>query len=193
MFDQQIRGPSPIQCFGHLDHIRGPLPPPGHLVTMKTPFYRGSRSPLKLFPLNGQRRWSETAAVQSGAEEAENQARRWSMPWEKEKTEKQQARMPISKLAAATGAISKPSCVSTPDSSVDGLTEAIRLLSCKPMIKTVQPPIQQPQPPFMDELTAPPQFLPQQGLYGIWSPRTQPNFMKFMRDPDKTFDEHAPP
>lgn len=57
---QDIRGPSPIQNF--LENIRGPLPNPGHLLGMKAPFYRCSRSPLNfpLFPL--QRRWSEAAA-----------------------------------------------------------------------------------------------------------------------------------
>lgn len=126
---EQIRGPSPVlgpqQGLGHLDHIRGPLPPPGHLLTMKAPFYRGSRSPLNfpLFP-TCQRRWSETAAVQSTSEDPENQARRWSMPWE-HKTDKQNTRVPISKLAVPVG---KPSCGSTPDSSMDGLSEAIQVL-----------------------------------------------------------------
>lgn len=103
---QDIRGPSPIQ--GFLDNCRGPLPNPGHLLGMKAPFYRGSRSPLNfpLFPLAGQRRWSEAAAgeVCSGDSvlDAESQMRRWSMPWEATKTERnwQQTRnMPVSKLA----------------------------------------------------------------------------------------------
>lgn len=57
---ENIRGPSPVHNF--LENIRGPLPNPGHLLGMKTPFYRCSRSPLNfpLFPL--QRRWSEAAA-----------------------------------------------------------------------------------------------------------------------------------
>lgn len=139
-----IRGPSPIQ--GFLDNIRGPLPNPGHLLGMKMPFYRGSRSPLNfpLFPLlNGQRRWSEAAAGEvSGADysvsDAENQMRRWSMPWEATKTTDRNTvswnqtggnRMPISKLA-----VHKSSQSTTPDSiwSQDGLAEAIQLLSCRP-------------------------------------------------------------
>lgn len=105
---QDIRGPSPIQ--GFLDNCcRGPLPNPGHLLGMKAPFYRGSRSPLNfpLFPLAGQRRWSEAAAgeVCSGDSvlDAESQMRRWSMPWEATKTDRnwqqQRNNHPVSKLA----------------------------------------------------------------------------------------------
>lgn len=106
---QDIRGPSPIH--GFLDSIRGPLPNPGHLLGMKAPFHRCSRSPLNfpLFPLNGQRRWSEAAAGEVKGEsivmDAESQMRRWSMPWEASKTDKntvtwhQTRIMPISKLA----------------------------------------------------------------------------------------------
>lgn len=107
-----IRGPSPIQ--GFLENIRGPLPNPGHLLGMKTPFYRGSRSPLNfpLFPLNGQRRWSEAAAGEVKGEpsmlDAESHMRRWSMPWASSKSVKntvswhQTKIMPISKLAVPT-------------------------------------------------------------------------------------------
>lgn len=85
----EVRGPSPIQ--GFLDNIRGPLPNPGNLLGMKAPpttYHRGgSRSPLNcpLFPLVGQRRWSEAAAGEvrsDGLEESEANMRRWSMPWE---------------------------------------------------------------------------------------------------------------
>lgn len=107
----EIRGPSPIH--GFLDNVRGPLPNPGHLLGMKTPFYRGSRSPLNfpLFPLNGQRRWSEAAAgevkvSESSHFDAESHMRRWSMPWEatsptvKNTVSWHQTKiMPISKLA----------------------------------------------------------------------------------------------
>jgi len=87
------------------------LPNPGHLLTMKTPFYRGSRSPLlnyPLFPLNGQRRWSEAAAGEVKCEstmDAESQMRRWSMPWAASKADRntvswhQTRIMPVSKLA----------------------------------------------------------------------------------------------
>lgn len=104
-----IRGPSPIQ--GFLDNVRGPLPNPGHLLAMKAPFYRCSRSPLNfpLFPLNGQRRWSEAAAGEVKGDatvmDAESQMRRWSMPWEASKSDRntvtwhQTRIMPTSKLA----------------------------------------------------------------------------------------------
>lgn len=86
----EIRGPSPIQ--GFLDNVKGPLPNPGLLISMKAPFYRGSRSPLSfpLFRLCGQRRWSEAAAneVKTDETDAESQMRRWSMPWEASKTDK---------------------------------------------------------------------------------------------------------
>lgn len=189
---EQIRGPSPIQGMGHLDNIRGPLPNPGHLLTMKTPFYRGSRSPLNfpLFPSNGQRRWSETAAVQSGVQEDENQARRWSMPWE-HKTDKQNTRMPISKLAVpmhqAKSSVSggDRSQSITSDSSVDGLTEAIQLLSCKPVQRTLT---------MQHSIGAP--FIEEPGgMYGIWSaPQTQVSpHLRFMKEQDKSFDENAAP
>lgn len=106
---QDIRGPSPIH--GFLENVRGPLPNPGHLLGMKAPFGRCSRSPLNfpLFPLNGQRRWSEAAAGEVKGEttvmDVESQMRRWSMPWEALKTDRntvnwhQTRLMPISKLA----------------------------------------------------------------------------------------------
>lgn len=56
---------------------------------MKSPFLRGSRSPLHfpLFPLSSQRRWSEAAAGDVGAGVAcrnsgDSTMRRWSMPWD---------------------------------------------------------------------------------------------------------------
>ena len=160
---QDIRGPSPIQ--GFLDNCRGPLPNPGHLLGMKAPFYRGSRSPLNfpLFPLAGQRRWSEAAAGEvccgDSVLDAESQMRRWSMPWEATKTDRNNwhptRNLPVSKLAVPPSGGYNPggmhpmphtsrSCSdrsqsTTPDSawhssitSQDGLAEAIQLLSCKP-------------------------------------------------------------
>lgn len=99
-----------IKIYGVHIGICGPLPNPGHLLGMKTPFYRGSRSPLNfpLFPLNGQRRWSEAAAGEVGEPsmlDAESHMRRWSMPWASSKSVKntvswhQTKIMPISKLA----------------------------------------------------------------------------------------------
>lgn len=52
---------------------------------MKSPFpTRSCRSPLHfpLFPLVGQRRWSEAAAPEVGGESGESTMRRWSMPWD---------------------------------------------------------------------------------------------------------------
>ncbi|KAG4078538.1 hypothetical protein HA402_009250 [Bradysia odoriphaga] len=117
----EIRGPSP----SFLENIRGPLPNPGHLLGMKTPFNRGGRSPLNfpLFPLNGQRRWSEAAAGEVKGEsvfDAESHMRRWSMPWEASTSVKntvtwhQTKIMPISKLAVPTSKSNSQS--TTPDS-----------------------------------------------------------------------------
>lgn len=150
----QVRGPSPHHDRrgpspqGFLDNIRvGPLPNPGLLIGMKAPFYRGSsRSPLNfpLFPLSGQRRWSEAGHVstEESALDAESHMRRWSMPWEASKTDRntvswhQTRIMPISKLAVP---IDRGSQSTTPENwqsssvtSQDGLAEAIQLLSCRP-------------------------------------------------------------
>ncbi|KAL5284720.1 hypothetical protein ACFFRR_006803 [Megaselia abdita] len=164
---QEIRGPSPVS-HTFLDNIRGPLPNPGHLLGMKVPFYRGSRSPLNfpLFPLNGQRRWSEAAAgeVRSGEHiiDAETQMRRWSMPWEVTKTDKntvtwhQTRIMPISKLARpiSSKANSDRSQSTTPDSiwqseNQDGIAEAIQLLSIRP--QSYKLTTQQSFPTFIEE------------------------------------------
>lgn len=207
---EQIRGPSPVQGLGHLDHIRGPLPNPGHLLTMKAPFYRGSRSPLNfpLFPSNGQRRWSETAAVQHQSEEA-NEARRWSMPWENKTDKQNTSRIPISKLAVQ---IQPPrsndrSQSITSDSSVDGLTEAIQLLSCKPMprMNPIPPPtigapfIEEPVRNFLIQhqisIFISFKLFLQQGMYGIWSATTPqiPPHLRYLKEQEKSFDENAPP
>lgn len=77
---------------------------------MKSPFPgRGSRSPLHypLFPLNCQRRWSEAAAVETPAEHADSQMRRWSMPWDTSWTEGNQQgpqKFQPSKLMVPSGA-----------------------------------------------------------------------------------------
>lgn len=70
---------------GAIETIRGPFPNPGQLLTMKSPFPgRGSRSPLHfpLFPISGQRRWSEAAAAEVVVECGDGTMRRWSMPWD---------------------------------------------------------------------------------------------------------------
>ncbi|XP_043461406.1 uncharacterized protein LOC122497997 isoform X2 [Leptopilina heterotoma] len=100
------------------------------------------RSPLPypLFPLQFQRRWSETAAAEMCGEAAENTVRRWSMPWDcRHVTEwsrqdmRNRLRVPLQDRSRST----------TPDSiwksatttSQDGLREAIQLLSCKPGVR----------------------------------------------------------
>ncbi|XP_055703709.1 uncharacterized protein LOC129802140 isoform X1 [Phlebotomus papatasi] len=198
-----IRGPSPVQ--GFLETIRGPLPNPGHLLGMKAPFYRGSRSPLNfpmLFPLN-QRRWSEAAAGEVSGEaslDAESQMRRWSMPWEASKTDRstvswhQTRLMPMSKLAAVP--ISKSSSdrsqSTTPDSvwqssvtSQDGLAEAIQLLSCRPVSRPQYPPqppplhqvMQQQPPPFIEEPHTS-QILQNIGPFGLWPTIPNPSLQR---------------
>lgn len=88
-FHEPMRGPSPIHYQEPrgvaIETLRGPLPTPGQLHTMKSPYPgRGSRSPLHfpLFPLSGQRRWSEVAAGDVTTEGGDSVMRRWSMPWD---------------------------------------------------------------------------------------------------------------
>nr|XP_022905384.1 uncharacterized protein LOC111417364 [Onthophagus taurus] len=151
-YNEPIRGTSPIGAFadmirgaGHIESIRGPLPNPGQLHTMKSPFpSRGSRSPLHfpLFPLSGQRRWSEAAAGDVGSDTGDSTMRRWSMPWDCGRVEAapwQQRYLP-SKLAVPGTSSQERSRSATPDASPqpgtitsgEGLAEAIQLLSCRP-------------------------------------------------------------
>lgn len=90
-FHEPLRGPSPVHTYSEpvrtagFEMLRGPLPTPGQLHSMKSPFPgRGSRSPLHfpLFPLSGQRRWSEAAAGDVPTESGDSVMRRWSMPWD---------------------------------------------------------------------------------------------------------------
>ncbi|XP_017493041.1 PREDICTED: uncharacterized protein LOC108381117 isoform X2 [Rhagoletis zephyria] len=147
---EQARGPSPLQEI--FENTKGPLPNPGHLLAMKHPFNRGVRSPLyiPLFPLNGQRRWSEAAAgevIDENSTDVESQMRRWSMPWEAVKSDQntvtwyQTRIMPINNMKVLNHKTpcSDRSVSNTPDlnwqscaASHDGLTEAIQLLSCRP-------------------------------------------------------------
>lgn len=144
------RGPSPLQAI--FENTKGPLPNPGYLLAMKSSFCRGGRSPLNipLFPLNGQRRWSEAAAgevTDENSTDVESQMRRWSMPWEAVKTDQntvtwyQTRIMPINNISLLNHKTpcSDRSVSNTPDlnwqscaTSHDGLTEAIQLLSCRP-------------------------------------------------------------
>lgn len=163
---QEIRGLSPVSHTFY-DNVRGPFPNPGQLLGMKVPFYRGSRSPLNfpLFPLNGQRRWSEAAAgeVKSGEHiiDAETQMRRWSMPWEvTTKTDKNtvtwhQTRIIPKSKSKKHRANSDRSQSITPDSiwqpnepPQDGIADAIQLLSIRPQYKLTT---QQSFPTFIEE------------------------------------------
>ncbi|XP_015125341.2 uncharacterized protein LOC107047119 [Diachasma alloeum] len=100
------------------------------------------RSPLRypLFPLQVQRRWSETAAAEMSGESTESTMRRWSMPWDcrhinewPRQEERSRLRVPHHDRSRST----------TPDSvwkssgmaSQDGLQEAIQLLSCRPGVR----------------------------------------------------------
>lgn len=90
-FHDATQGHSPVLTFPEsirvtgFETLKGPFPTPGQLHSMKSPFPgRGSRSPLHfpLFPLNGQRRWSEAAAGDVSMESGDSTMRRWSMPWD---------------------------------------------------------------------------------------------------------------
>lgn len=112
---------------------------------MKYPFPgRGSRSPLHfpLFPLSGQRRWSEAAAAEVGGDSSDSSMRRWSMPWDSARVEAGPWKYLPSKLAVPTTTASQersqsttPEAVTQPGTipSAEGLAEAIQLLSCRPM------------------------------------------------------------
>ncbi|XP_016959472.1 uncharacterized protein LOC108030846 [Drosophila biarmipes] len=155
----QPRGPSPQMniCDANpmqaiFEHTRGPLPNPGQLLSMKIPFHRNVKSSLSfpLFPLNGQRRWSEAAAgevIDGISTDPESQMRRWSMPWEASKTDKntvtwnQTRIMPMSALKTSSYKMSSSERYTSHNSdgnwplastSQDGLLEAIQLLSIRP-------------------------------------------------------------
>ncbi|XP_051161684.1 uncharacterized protein LOC127281812 [Leptopilina boulardi] len=124
------------QCFERLYSS----PPPLAASTQQSQ-QNCHRSPLPypLFPLQFQRRWSETAAAEMCGEAAYT-VRRWSMPWDcRHVTEwsrqdmRNRLRVPLQDRSRST----------TPDSiwksatmtSQDGLREAIQLLSCKPGVR----------------------------------------------------------
>ncbi|KAK2586544.1 hypothetical protein KPH14_011435 [Odynerus spinipes] len=100
------------------------------------------RSPLPypLFPLQVQRRWSETAAADMSGESSENTMRRWSMPWDCRHVTEWPRQEVRSRLKVPHHDRSRST---TPDSvwkasamaSQDGLREAIQLLSCKPGVR----------------------------------------------------------
>ncbi|KAK9887896.1 hypothetical protein WA026_000200 [Henosepilachna vigintioctopunctata] len=158
-YQEMARVSSPVQSFsesvrpvGPLETIRGPFPNPGQLHTMKHPFPgRGMRSPLHypLFPISGQRRWSEAAAQEVGGESGDGTMRRWSMPWDSGRAECSswnQKSLPPSKLTVPPPTSSQersrsttPEAQSTPGTltSGEGLAEAIQLLSCRPMRSSI--------------------------------------------------------
>lgn len=162
---QEFRGPSPTT--NSLLDKRGPFPNPGPIAGMKTPFYSSAKTlNFPLFQLNVQRRWSEASAGEvRGADnfvDVEAQMRRWSMPWEVLKTERntvtwQQTRiMPGSKPSRPTSskANSDRSQSTTPDSvwptcQKDGLDDAIHLLSLRPQSYKLN--TQQSFPTFVEE------------------------------------------
>lgn len=136
-YQEPYRGPSPIHGFsGHAEVIRGPFPNPGQLHTMKSPFpIRGSRSPLHfpLFPLAGQRRWSEAAAGDVGSESTDSTMRRWSMPWDCGRVEAapwQQRYFP-SKLAVPIGGTGDRSRSTTPGESLSNLSYSQLMYPCR--------------------------------------------------------------
>lgn len=143
------REPSPIHNLPlvtnrntHLESIRGPFPAPGLLHTMKGPF-RNARSPLyfPLFPLSGQRRWSEVATGERISEMNADTMRRWSMPYDCARLDSgTKFHLPTSKLSTShqeqrsrsnTPALVENICNPSITSS-EGLVEAIQLLSSRP-------------------------------------------------------------
>ncbi|XP_046470519.1 uncharacterized protein [Neodiprion pinetum] len=106
-----------------------------------------SRLPYPLFPLQVQRRWSETAAAEMSGSTVENATRRWSMPWDcrhvSDFLEAPTAHQNNARTKLKVPSSQERSRAVTPDSSwksstmasQDGLREAIQLLSCKPGIR----------------------------------------------------------
>ncbi|XP_077254558.1 uncharacterized protein LOC143893251 isoform X4 [Temnothorax americanus] len=97
---------------------------------------RRSPLPYSLFPLQVQRRWSETAAAEMSGESAESTMRRWSMPWDckhviewPRQDARSRLRVPQQDRSRST---TPDSMWKTSMASQDGLQEAIQLLSCKP-------------------------------------------------------------
>jgi hypothetical protein len=152
-YQEVHRGPSPIHCCsemirgpGSIETIRGPFPNPGQLFSMKSPFPgRGSRSPLHfpLFPISGQRRWSEAAAAEVVGDNGDGTMRRWSMPWDCGRVEAgpwQQRYLPSKLVVPPSSTSQDRSRSTTPEAlpqpgtitSGEGLAEAIQLLSCRP-------------------------------------------------------------
>ncbi|XP_043287019.1 uncharacterized protein [Venturia canescens] len=122
------------------------------LYSSPTPLSSGSiqqnshRSPLPfpLFPLQVQRRWSETAAAEMSGDTTESTMRRWSMPWDCRHVsewpcqESSSVRLRVPPRNADRSRSITPDSApksSTITTSQDGLQEAIQLLSCRPGIR----------------------------------------------------------
>ncbi|KAK0181141.1 hypothetical protein PV327_003448 [Microctonus hyperodae] len=128
------------QCF---ERLYSPQTPISSSSIQQHQQQNNHRSPLRypLFPLQVQRRWSETAAAEMSGDMIESTVRRWSMPWDcrhvtewPRQDERARLRVPINDRSRST----------TPDliwksssgmASQDGLQEAIQLLSCRPGIR----------------------------------------------------------
>ncbi|XP_012279193.1 uncharacterized protein LOC105699068 [Orussus abietinus] len=124
------------QCF---ERLYSP-PLASSSVQQSQPNSHRSPLPYPLFPLQVQRRWSETAAAEMSGESAENTVRRWSMPWDcRHVTEwpRQEARTRLRVPHRDRSRSTTPDSVwkSSTMASQDGLQEAIQLLSCKPGIR----------------------------------------------------------
>ncbi|XP_048515593.1 uncharacterized protein LOC105692415 [Athalia rosae] len=108
-----------------------------------------SRLPYPLFPLQVQRRWSETAAAEVSGTAVENATRRWSMPWDCRHVSdfletpptthhdhiRGKLKVPIPQERGRPVTPDNSSWKSSTMASQDGLREAIQLLSCRPGIR----------------------------------------------------------
>ncbi|XP_018349770.1 PREDICTED: uncharacterized protein LOC108752992 isoform X2 [Trachymyrmex septentrionalis] len=126
------------QCFERL--YSSPVPISSSSTQHSTQNCRRSPLPYSLFPLQVQRRWSETAAAEMSGESVESTMRRWSMPWDcKHVIEwpRQDARSRLRVPQQDRSRSTTPDSVwKTSMASQDGLQEAIQLLSCKPGVRS---------------------------------------------------------
>ncbi|KAL0118351.1 hypothetical protein PUN28_009177 [Cardiocondyla obscurior] len=125
------------QCFERL--YSSPVPISSSSTQQSAQNYRRSPLPYSLFPLQVQRRWSETAAAEMSGESAESTMRRWSMPWDckhviewPHQDARSRLRVPQQDRSRST---TPDSVWKTSIASQDGLQEAIQLLSCKPGVR----------------------------------------------------------
>ncbi|TGZ32792.1 uncharacterized protein [Temnothorax longispinosus] len=126
------------QCFERL-YSSPVLPISSSSTQQSVQNCRRSPLPYSLFPLQVQRRWSETAAAEMSGESAESTMRRWSMPWDckhviewPRQDARSRLRVPQQDRSRST---TPDSMWKTSMASQDGLQEAIQLLSCKPGVR----------------------------------------------------------